>query len=364
VEKLFGARKFLAIYILSAFGAALISLTFNPMAVSAGASGAIFGLFGALTSYLWKHHADFPPNFLKFHKKILAIFILYGIAYGAIMQGVDNAAHIGGLLVGCVAGFVLLPRMPGEITWRRRDSFATVFVVTALLGLLSADRRMIAANISVIGDAAYQKAVSLLQKRKWTEALPLLDAAISDMPDVPEVRLDRARAYQQLGEADKALSDCDKALQIDPKNKVVHMVRASALHDLKHDDDSVNELTLVIKADPKNAMAYNNRAWSLASKASFAAAIEDSNRAIKLDRMSSTFYDTRAMAFFMSGHSPEALADLDRGMTLKPDDAACHYHLACVFTKAGDKVRAEANLRRAKLLGYKPESWEPQLTLN
>ncbi|MGH9550612.1 MAG: rhomboid family intramembrane serine protease, partial [Terriglobales bacterium] len=65
VEKLYGSRKFLVIYAMGALGAALSSLLFDPTVVSAGASGAIFGMFGALMSFFWRHRRRFPDNFLK-----------------------------------------------------------------------------------------------------------------------------------------------------------------------------------------------------------------------------------------------------------------------------------------------------------
>jgi rhomboid protease GluP len=347
VEKLFGSRKFIVVYLLAALGASLSSLMFNPTVVSAGASGAIFGLFGALGAFFWRHRTQFPAGFLKLHGKILAIFILYGIVYGAIMQGVDNAAHIGGLLSGFISALALMPAIPGETNYRKRDVLITAGLAVCLLGFL--------------GDAAYQQAVELLQKHQNAKALPLLNEAASLMPEVASVYWDRARAYQSLKRYDDALSDCDEAIRIEPTGKMGFMVRGSVFHDIDDERHSVSDLTKLIELDPKNAMAYNNRAWSYAAMGDYDAALKDVEIAIKMDRNASTFYDTRAVALYLSNRCDEALKDLSKATALKHGEGAYSYHRACIYKKLGKPELADLEMKKAELLGYTPERWETKL---
>lgn len=361
VEKLFGSRKFIAIYVMAALGASLCSLMTDPTVVSAGASGAIFGLFGALIAFFWHHRTKFPPRFLRLHAKIIVIFVFYGIVYGALMQGVDNAAHIGGLIFGFIAAYCVMPSRPGNTRYHRIDALLTVGLCVAFLAFLAIDCQSIARNELVLGDAAYQQAVESLQSQKPIEALPLLNRAIRFMPEVSSVWWDRARAYEQLGQYDLALRDSDRAVELSPKNKTAYMVRSSILHNLGRDGESIRDLSQVIALDPKSALAYNNRAWDYAASGNYQAAMQDVEAAIKYDKNCANSYDTRAVARLLNNDCAGALSDCNKALTLKHSEGGYVFHRACVYEKLGRSELAANDLKRSQLLGYKPEPWEVHL---
>ena len=95
VENFFGKTKFLIIYLGSMITGNLLSICFSNY-LSAGASGAIFGLLGALL-YFGYHYRLYLGSVLK--NEIIPL-ILFNLALGFILNGVDNAAHIGGLIGG------------------------------------------------------------------------------------------------------------------------------------------------------------------------------------------------------------------------------------------------------------------------
>lgn len=99
VETYIGKYKFLAIYFISALSGSLMSCIFNINTVSVGASGAIFGLLGSLV-YFGYHYRLYLGNVLR--NQIIPI-ILCNLLLGFILTGVDNAAHIGGLIGGYLA---------------------------------------------------------------------------------------------------------------------------------------------------------------------------------------------------------------------------------------------------------------------
>jgi hypothetical protein len=72
-----------------------------------GASGAIFGLFGAFLAFLSRQRRQIPPSIVRKHWISTSAFVLFNLISGAIQPGIDNAAHVGGLLSGFVLGFVL-----------------------------------------------------------------------------------------------------------------------------------------------------------------------------------------------------------------------------------------------------------------
>ncbi len=94
-EESFGHRRFFMIYIFSGLGGSIASFLFTT-ALSAGASGAIFGLLGALMYDSFKR-----PNLWKSGLGMnLIIVILVNFGFGLIQPGIDNFAHLGGLLTG------------------------------------------------------------------------------------------------------------------------------------------------------------------------------------------------------------------------------------------------------------------------
>jgi membrane associated rhomboid family serine protease len=103
LELFMGRRAFTVIYLLSGLTASLTSIAWNPWRVSAGASGAIFGVAGSFVSYLYFKKAPMDPKQVRQKLKNLLIFIGYNLLYGAA-GNVDNSAHLGGLIAGLILG--------------------------------------------------------------------------------------------------------------------------------------------------------------------------------------------------------------------------------------------------------------------
>lgn len=96
VEGLFGKWKYLLIYLLSGICGSMLSLAFSYNIVSAGASGAIFGLLGALL-YFGYYYRTYLGAVMR--SSIIPV-ILFNLVIGFLSSGIDNAAHIGGLVGG------------------------------------------------------------------------------------------------------------------------------------------------------------------------------------------------------------------------------------------------------------------------
>jgi len=103
VESFFGKIKYLIIYLISAISGSILSIAFSPNTISAGASGAIFGLLGSLL-YFGYYYRAYLGNVIK--SQILPIIII-NLLFGFMVSGVDNAAHIGGLIGGIISSMAL-----------------------------------------------------------------------------------------------------------------------------------------------------------------------------------------------------------------------------------------------------------------
>lgn len=103
VESFYGKFKYFLIYILSGVSGSILSITFSSNTVSAGASGAIFGLMGALL-YFGFFYRNYLGSVIK--SQIIPIIIL-NLVIGFSTPGIDNAAHIGGLIGGILTSLAL-----------------------------------------------------------------------------------------------------------------------------------------------------------------------------------------------------------------------------------------------------------------
>lgn len=114
VEGLYGSARFLLFYVLTAAAGSMASYVVTPND-AVGASGAIFGLFGILFVVQRIHHPLMDRQARSITTQIGALIVInlvigFGLAGGGV--GIDNWAHIGGLLAGCWLGFAIAPRTP------------------------------------------------------------------------------------------------------------------------------------------------------------------------------------------------------------------------------------------------------------
>jgi rhomboid protease GluP len=102
-ERVFDQWTYLLIYTASGLAGSLASLWWHPAVVGAGASGAIFGMAGALIAALYLGKLPIPREAVKSTMKSLLSFAAYNLLFG-LSAGIDNAAHIGGLFGGLALG--------------------------------------------------------------------------------------------------------------------------------------------------------------------------------------------------------------------------------------------------------------------
>ena len=104
-ELLFGKTRYTLLYLMCGIGGSLGSICWRGNGLSVGASGAIFGIAGALIPAMMLHGNPQLRAALKGHLTSIGLFVFYNLAFGAAVHGIDNAAHIGGLITGLALGF-------------------------------------------------------------------------------------------------------------------------------------------------------------------------------------------------------------------------------------------------------------------
>jgi len=133
-ERIFDRWTYLLVYTASGIGGSVASLWWHPRGIGAGASGAIFGLAGALIAVLYLGKLPIAREALKPTLKSLLSFAAYNLFFG-LVPGIDNSAHLGGLATGLGLGAVLAKSFsePPEnrSRWRNYAMVGTVLLLLA-----------------------------------------------------------------------------------------------------------------------------------------------------------------------------------------------------------------------------------------
>lgn len=126
-ETLLGWERYLLVFLLSGIGGTVASALLNGRAVSAGASGAVFGLGGFLLVVGLVKHARLPELARRSLVQGMLPFIGYNLLFGLINPRIDNMGHLGGLVTGALLGLII---RPGAAARWLRIACATVALAT------------------------------------------------------------------------------------------------------------------------------------------------------------------------------------------------------------------------------------------
>lgn len=135
VERLLGNAGFIVTYLLAGLCGSLLSMVAHPFTVSAGASGAIFGIYGALIAYLLRHRGSVPKMALAALQKTAITFVAFNVIYGLRAKGIDMAAHMGGLVGGAAAGVAVASPLRDPSTRRLAVAARTGIVGLGIIAL-------------------------------------------------------------------------------------------------------------------------------------------------------------------------------------------------------------------------------------
>ena len=108
-EHAYGTRSMLGIYLASGLAGSVLSAAMSP-GPSVGASGAIFGLMGAVMVLFWRHHTALMVRDKRIGV-VIAVWAFLTIAAGLVTPMIDNAAHLGGMFGGMAVAWTMRPRI-------------------------------------------------------------------------------------------------------------------------------------------------------------------------------------------------------------------------------------------------------------
>jgi rhomboid protease GluP len=380
-ERLYGNLGFALIYLLSAVGGSLASLAWNPLVVSAGASGALFGIDGAMLAFLYLRPSDIPAEHLKSLRNEVLRIIGINLVLGLGMQ-FDNAAHIGGLVTGAIAGALVAqdlrePERTGVLRLAR-----LLGVVVLLGGMTFVALKRVDTDPKVSSTRFTRDAYNALRADDYARTVELATQGLERVPTHAPLYSLRGYGQQLLGHQDLALADYAKALELDPKDADALLRRcmlgsqdatiASALDDctkfLSIETDRAayalaarsnifrrEEKLEEAKADVDRAIelapdlidARSARAWLALKRNEMELAEADFTHLLTGDPEWAWGYVGRASARKALGRLDEAVADLDKALSLAPDMTQFYVTRGLALAARGDYGRAIADLDEA-----------------
>ncbi len=384
VESFYGSGAFLLLYLMSAVGGSACSVLWHPGTVSAGASGALFGIAGALLSFFVAHRHSIPELLFRPVLRNLIVLLALNLTYGALVTSVDNMAHLGGLVTGLIAGRALDrdPQGSARLDLRRLARTAIPAILVGLLCMLIPWRASSAADIrqEIASDEAHRE----LGLGHVDEALRIAEAGLARDATDPDLLDVRARVRLLQGDPSAALSDLNELLYQRPEDQQARHLRARILQLGGRLPAALDDAELLLRQspdDPRYRQLAGELQWCLGDWREAAVhfgvlarrkgesaiegqlylflarsrmgeeeqALRELRHYLALPRLSrDSALDLNIGGFFAGQVGlEELLGTLDRRGTPGSDIARVHFFVGVWHELKGDLAAARASLRKA-----------------
>jgi rhomboid protease GluP len=275
-ESVYGHWTFAAVYLIAGLASSLASLIWKPAVLSVGASGAIFGIAGALIASFYLGEFSLPRTALSGTLRSVLVFVGYNLFFGAVIARTDNAAHIGGLLMGLLLGALIAKFAPAHDDFLRRIA---VLLVGALV--------MAGTVMWLQRSRAYmlhgENGVVLLNRGKTDEAIAELQKSVSLRPDFPSVHEVLARAYVKKGDLENAAAELNRVIALNPRDEGAYYRLGLIYQEQKLPSKAEDIFTQLLKIDPNSAYGHGGLADALANQHRDREALEEYKRAAAVD---------------------------------------------------------------------------------
>jgi rhomboid protease GluP len=206
-ERLFGSSVTLAVYLLTGVGGALLSVGWNPERLSVGASGAVFGIAGAILSGIKFGKVTVGSAQKRQIFSSLIMFVIFNLSFG-MLPGIDNMCHLGGLITGVLFG---APLATAAASGKKSLEWAAIALATLVLFSLGSWQ---------VGSKGPQSQLARgeieIQRSDFPKAIQALQRATAYSPKdfIAHARL--GQAYELNHQRDLAIAEYQTALLLNP----------------------------------------------------------------------------------------------------------------------------------------------------
>jgi rhomboid protease GluP len=255
LERILGWGRFLAIFVFSGLFGSLASYAFSA-SLSAGASGAIFGIIGALAAFFLRHRQQLGAWGQRRLLNI-AFLLVINLVLGFTQPGIDNMAHLGGLVAGFALGWALSPRYqvePASLSLVDSNRLAKYWWALGLALILLVGGTALVSSIQ--RDSATSRllrARDAIERESWEEALAGLEPLVEEEPALAEAQFYLGLARNHLGQPALAAEAYESALAQDPDFSSAHWNLALTYLDLRRFSDAKVHFETYLQLNPDAA---------------------------------------------------------------------------------------------------------------
>jgi membrane associated rhomboid family serine protease/Flp pilus assembly protein TadD len=347
-ESLYGRWTFLCLYLLTGVAAGFASVGWNPGVLSVGASGAIFGLAGALIASFGLGEFSLPREALSSTFRSLLFFVgfnvLFGFGFnlfGGALGYVDNAAHVGGLASGLIMGALIAKLAPDHDNSPRRIGVLLISLLMVVLG---------ARQVLHWRGQMFSEANAGASSRSVDRMIDASEKKVQQNPDDASAHYALAHAFlvkRQFAQGEKELK---RVLELQPENAQARMLLASVYLEQEQSQDAREQFTKLIAQDPDNAKAHAGLGATLSNLHDHAAAIAEYQAALKLDPEYGDAYYNLGVSYANLKQYDDAIAAFLNARAKSGDDPGLEEALATVYEAKGMTAQATAAKNRAAQL--------------
>ncbi|MGB0044698.1 MAG: rhomboid family intramembrane serine protease [Terriglobales bacterium] len=339
-ESVYGHWTFAAVYLICGLSASLGSVIWNPVILSVGASGAIFGIAGALIASFYLGEFSLPRAAMSGMLRSVVAFVGYNLFFGAVISHVDNAAHIGGLLMGLLLGALIAKVAPAQGDFLRRIAVLLVGVLVVAGGVMWLQR-----------SHAYmlhgQNGVDLLGQGKTDEGIAELQKSVRLQPNFAPAHAALARAYIAKHDFENAAVEMQRVIALNPRSEDAYYRLGLIYLELKQPAKAQDTFARLLKLNPNSADGHAGLADAFADQHRNLDALDEYKRVAALDSgYQGVNYNMGVMQARLKRYD-DAIASLLK-QRQAADDADNENLLADVYDEKGMKTDAADARQKAQ----------------
>jgi rhomboid protease GluP len=339
-ESVYGHWTFAAVYLITGVSSSLMSVAWNPVVLSVGASGAIFGIAGALIASFYLGEFSLPRAAMSGMLRSVVVFVGYNLFFGAVIARTDNAAHVGGLLMGLLLGALIAKVAPGHDDFLRRIAVLLMGVLLVLGGAMWLQRSRAYLFHGRNGEA-------LLDEGKTDEAVAELQKAVRLKPNFAATHTALARAYITKHDFRNAEQEMKRVIELNPQDEDAYYRLGLIYLEQKLPSKAEGTFAQLLRIDPRSADGHAGLADTFADQHRNLDALEEYKRVAALDSgYQGVYYNIGVMQARLKLYD-DAIASLLQ-QRQAGDDPQNETLLADVYETKGMKSEAEAAREKAK----------------
>jgi membrane associated rhomboid family serine protease/cytochrome c-type biogenesis protein CcmH/NrfG len=343
-ESLYGRWTFATLYLLCGVGASLASVIWNVHVLSVGASGAIFGLAGALIAAFKLGEFSVPRAALSGTLRSLLIFVGFNLIFGAASGVTDNAAHVGGLLTGLILGALVARFAP-----RQEDGPPRVLIFGAAILAMVGGAYALAHHYGLplrLGRANYGRARIEIDN-STPEMIAHLRQLVKRQPTFVPAHVALAKLYSGQHQFSSAEAELKRALELDPKDTEARLDLGNAYLNQNRPQDAENSFSGAVAQDANNADAHFGMGLALAAEKNDQAAVEEYKAAARLDPQSRSINYKLGRSYFQLHKYDDAIAAYLKEQQVSGDTADLETAMAEAYQAKGMEQQSEEAKRKA-----------------